>query len=201
MIDSLDLGPYIKIVGSNDHKFLKHIGIKILEDRGFMDDEIKEEYSIPIRNTNYRVDVCGISPRLGKKIAIECGRCEAEKLTILSTYFDEVVHLPYDTFSTLIEHEDLIRDNKFKETQIDSLNREIEEYKLKINEKSYKETEIELINIFAKCKELGAIIKHVQNKEINNDRLKNNIPSIIFNDDIDISNFLKILKENRSGVK
>lgn len=191
LIDSLDLKPYIKVVGTSEHDFLKRLGRKILKDMGFTSGEITEEYGILIKNTEYKVDVCGISPRLGKKIAIECGSCQAGKMTILSIYFDEIILLPYDTFSTLIELEDLMKDNESKEEQIMNLKSIIKERELKIDENSYKTTELELINIFAKCKELGALIKHVQNKEINNDRLKNNIPTIIFNDNSDIYIFLE----------
>jgi len=92
------------------HKKLKLLGRVLLKDKGFLDNEIYEEYKILIGRKNYVVDICGINPNLysghrrkihggGKAVAVECGHTNAEKLTNLKLFFDEVVHLPYGIIS------------------------------------------------------------------------------------------------------
>ena len=100
----------MKTSETEKHKKLKLLGRVLLKDKGFLDTEIYEEYKILIGRKNYVVDICGINPNLysghrrnihggGKAVAIECGHTNAEKLTNLKLFFDEVLHLPYGIIS------------------------------------------------------------------------------------------------------
>lgn len=70
------------------HRRMKEIAKDYLRDREFSDRQIYEEWVD--NNTNYRIDVVGISSK--GRIAIECGGCKQEKLDELEEYFDEVIH-------------------------------------------------------------------------------------------------------------
>lgn len=60
----------------------------------FNEDEIFFEYAINIDNKKYIVDVVGINE--DSKIAVECGFLQGEnRISVLSKYFDKVVHIPY----------------------------------------------------------------------------------------------------------
>lgn len=80
--------------GGDLHNEIKAYAHKLLLERGFKESQIFEEHPIKIGRRKFIVDVVGISEE--KQVAVECGEVSSkDKLTILRTYFDEVIHLPY----------------------------------------------------------------------------------------------------------
>jgi DNA-binding transcriptional ArsR family regulator len=61
---------------------------RILSEKGFKEDQVYEEFGFK----DYRIDVVGWSE--DKKIAIECGHCDPQKLRHLEKFFDEVICIP-----------------------------------------------------------------------------------------------------------
>jgi hypothetical protein len=96
------------------HEALKQVAKQILKDKGFKEEEIKEEYLLyggingalhsgsfekfkDVKDTHFEVDVVGINSK--NSIAIECGTCPAEKIAVLKFFFNEVILLPFFTIS------------------------------------------------------------------------------------------------------
>ena len=88
------------------HRELKEKGKEILRDKGFREDEIKEEFKLKIGKSNrfYLVDVAGIKDG-DIEIAVECGSLKAEKMAMLRELTKEVIHIPH--FSKAIEKRDI----------------------------------------------------------------------------------------------
>jgi len=82
------------------HDKLKKWAKDILLKRGFAETEIFEEYQIKSNSGKYFIDVVGIS--VNKKVAIECGLTELDKIDCLKSVFDDVIVLPYTYFPKVI---------------------------------------------------------------------------------------------------
>lgn len=65
---------------------------EILKEKGFDEGQIHEEFGFK----NYRIDVVGWSEE--KKIAVDCGYCDHEKLKDLQKFFDEVICLSFESW-------------------------------------------------------------------------------------------------------
>jgi len=75
---------------STGHQNLIEKAKEILRQKGYREDEIHEDFGFK----SHRIDVVGWSK--DKKIAIECGHCDREKLRDLKDFFDEVIYLSYE---------------------------------------------------------------------------------------------------------
>jgi hypothetical protein len=73
------------------HQDLIKAARKILSEKGFKEDQIYEDFGFK----DHRIDVAGWSE--DKKIAIECGYCDPEKLRDLEKFFDEVICIPLES--------------------------------------------------------------------------------------------------------
>ncbi len=75
-------------MASQEHKKLKGYATQYLRDNGFKDNEIYEEYKLESSQMTQKlyIDIVGI--RKDKKVAIECGRTSAKRLSQLSLFFD-----------------------------------------------------------------------------------------------------------------
>lgn len=97
------------------HNRLKAKAAKTLVEKGFKQKEVKQEFTVyvpvsedekkiimkkieelekKLRPRRFRVDVVGISS--SRKVAVECGYTDSEKLEKLKEVFDEVYVLEYD---------------------------------------------------------------------------------------------------------
>lgn len=119
------------------HDLLKLHARNFLNELGFEDDEIHEEYMIKSKEMrhNIRVDLAGISKETDdydkpkRIVAIECGSVQAEKISWLNLFFDEVILLPH--MKDRISHS-FHKEEAFME--IKKLKRELkEEQKTRIN--------------------------------------------------------------------
>ncbi len=63
---------------------------EILIQRGFKEGQIHEDFGFK----DHRIDVVGWNK--DRKIAVECGHCDQNKLEDLRSFFDEVICLPYE---------------------------------------------------------------------------------------------------------
>jgi hypothetical protein len=127
------------------HTALKEVARGILKDMGFKENEIEEEYVV-VGGKNYnsnenmlapkkyvRVDVVGINKE--RSVAIECGICSAEKISLLKFFFTDVILLPF--FSFTIDDKSVLRSQR---KEIESLTQRLENIeKAYEKEKSYND--------------------------------------------------------------
>ncbi len=124
---------------SENHKKLKLLGRVLLKDKGYLDEEIFEEYKIKLGKKNYRVDLCGIkNPKHldgGESIAVECGITNSEKLVNLKLFFDEVIALPHGIITLDSDLDTILQEQS---TKIQNLEKEKEEMRKTIMEKNQR---------------------------------------------------------------
>lgn len=79
-----------------DHGKLEGIAIKILKNMGFKDTEIFTDYKVRLGKRNFIIDVFGERKKSkgSNTVAIEVGVCNYDKIIILKTFFDKVIHIP-----------------------------------------------------------------------------------------------------------
>lgn len=114
-------------LSSNEHEDLKREASLWLIKRGFKPKDVHEEYEVSVNNRVFRVDVVGINQN--HKVAIECGKVDANRLPILRLFFDEVLLLPYGTKFILPELEKRLLQ---KESTIIRLEKEITKFESRI---------------------------------------------------------------------
>lgn len=129
---------------STNHIELKKMAHLMLYEKGFKENQIKEEFKINIRNAKRKfliVDVVGLKKE--NKIAIEVGNTPLNKLIQLELFFDEVVHIPYGVSrAEQIDLDNLMRLNEINENQLEKIkklesvieikNKEIHRYKVEV---------------------------------------------------------------------
>lgn len=120
----------MKVLGRGEqlnHKALKEYGHQLLNQMGFKDSEVHEEYGIKTSGMKegFRVDVVGINP--SRKVAVECGLTNTDKITWLKLFFDEVYILPFFNMKS----SEALADRRIREleTELAETTRELEDLK------------------------------------------------------------------------
>jgi hypothetical protein len=130
------------------HLRLKNLSKEYLLSKEFKPEEIHEDYIVQLPQTQLKVDIAGVSP--SNSIAIECGQTQADKLSVLKFYFNQVIHVPYGTL--------LIVEDRLKiETEYNKALEDIKEKQPKIigikDTDIYKQAQQDTYEIFmSKCK-------------------------------------------------
>lgn len=91
LISCRDGGIFGVSVEGPEHARLKVMVLRYLGLKGYM---AELEKPVRIAHKWYIVDVVG--QRNNTNIAVECGDCKTKKLNALETYFNKVLHLPYE---------------------------------------------------------------------------------------------------------
>lgn len=111
--------------GGRLHREIKRQAREILLEKGFKENEISEEFKVRIGRRNLIVDMVGIS--VNGIVAIECGSVsDRDKLSILRSEFDEVIHLPYLDKTLVSEIEGYKREIRSQDRNIKELRKTIE---------------------------------------------------------------------------
>lgn len=138
------------------HSALKETARQILADKGYLPEQIHEEYEVKVGGYDckklMRVDVVGINQE--KRIAIECGSTPGEKIAALKMFFDEVIVLPYFTINIdKAEYERTIRKQSEEISALTKENSELKaHYEIRLTERN------SVITIFEDWMELFARI-------------------------------------------